>query len=156
MHAGIGGMVSSYVGQYSTLEYQKLFWAVSNLYLYHTYHVRENNTSETKTPTYSPKYESFALTPTLSHPPLSTAEHAPVCGLCSAVLSGGWELEQSSHIWGRSFTRLGCCWCIVLHNYDNTTQKHATAALTMAQQPCHDESVLAAFSANPCQSPHIQ
>jgi hypothetical protein len=34
-------MVSSFVGQYSTLEYQKLFWVVSNLYLYHTYHVRQ-------------------------------------------------------------------------------------------------------------------
>ena len=33
-------MVSSCVVQYSMLEYQKLFWLVSNLYLYHTYHVR--------------------------------------------------------------------------------------------------------------------
>ena len=41
-------MVSSCMGQYSTLGYQKLFWVVSNLYLYHTYHVRENNTSGTK------------------------------------------------------------------------------------------------------------
>ena len=40
-------MVSSCVGQYSMLEYQKLFWLVSNLYLYHTYHVREKNTSGT-------------------------------------------------------------------------------------------------------------
>ena len=33
-------MVSSCVVQYSTLEYQKLCWVVSNLYLNHTYHVR--------------------------------------------------------------------------------------------------------------------
>jgi hypothetical protein len=33
-------MVLSCVVQYSTLEYQKLFWVVSNLYLYHNYHVR--------------------------------------------------------------------------------------------------------------------
>jgi hypothetical protein len=57
-------MVSSCVGQYSTLEYQKLFLVVSNLYLYHTYHVRDKNTSGMKKPTFSPKYESFDLTPT--------------------------------------------------------------------------------------------
>ena len=37
----VNDMVSSCVAQYSTLEYQKLFWVVSNLYLYHNYHVRE-------------------------------------------------------------------------------------------------------------------
>ncbi len=37
-------------------------------------------------------------------------------------------------------------------SYDShaTTLKHAAAALTMAQKPHHDESVLAAFLANPC------
>ena len=38
---GCVDMVSSCVGQYSTLEYQQLFWVVSNLYLNHIYHVRE-------------------------------------------------------------------------------------------------------------------
>ncbi len=37
-----------------------------------------------------------------SHPPLSTAEHAPVCDLCSAMLSVGWQLEERSHILGRN------------------------------------------------------
>ena len=43
-------------------------------------------------------------------------------------------------------------------SYDShaTTTKHAAAALTMAQKPHHDESVLAAFSANPCQLPLIR
>jgi hypothetical protein len=43
-------------------------------------------------------------------------------------------------------------------SYDShaTTTKHDAAALTMAQQPRHDESVLEAFSANPCQSPRIR
>jgi hypothetical protein len=43
-------------------------------------------------------------------------------------------------------------------SYDShaTTTKHAAAALTMAQKPHHDESVLAAFSANPCQLPRIR
>jgi hypothetical protein len=37
-------------------------------------------------------------------------------------------------------------------SYDShaTTTKHAAAALAMAQPPHHDESVLAAFLANPC------
>jgi len=50
-------MVSSCVGQYysSTLEYQKLFWVVSNLYIYHTYHVRENDTSRKKQHVFSPQ-----------------------------------------------------------------------------------------------------
>ena len=57
-------MVSSCVVQYSTLEYQKLFWVVSNLYLYHTYHVREKTLVE-QNMYFLPKYaESFALTPT--------------------------------------------------------------------------------------------
>jgi hypothetical protein len=44
----------------------------------------------------------------------------------------------------------------VSYNSHATTTKHATAALTMAQQPHHDESVLAAFLANPCQLSRIR
>jgi hypothetical protein len=43
-------------------------------------------------------------------------------------------------------------------SYDShaTTTKHAAATLTMGQKPHHYESVLAAFLANPCQSPRIR
>jgi hypothetical protein len=53
---------------------------------------------------------------------------------------------------------LGCCTVTTCVAYDShaTTTKHAPAALTMAQQPHHDASVLAAFSANPCQLPRIR
>jgi hypothetical protein len=44
----------------------------------------------------------------------------------------------------------------VSYNSHATTTKHAAAALTMAQQPHHDESVLAAFLASPCQLPRIR
>jgi hypothetical protein len=44
----------------------------------------------------------------------------------------------------------------VLYNSHATTTKHAAAALTMAQQPHHDELVLVAFSANPCRLPRIR
>jgi hypothetical protein len=44
--------------------------------------------------------------------------------------------------------------CVSYDSYATTT-KHAAAALTMAQKPHHDESVLAEFSANPCQLQHI-
>ena len=38
--------------------------------------------------------------------------------------------------------------CVSYNSY-NTTMKHAAAALTMAQQTCHDESVLAAHFGQP-------
>ena len=37
----VGDMVSSCVVQYSTVLCQKLFWVVSNLYIYHNYYARE-------------------------------------------------------------------------------------------------------------------
>ena len=43
----------------------------------------------------------------------------------------------------------------VLYDSQNTTAKHATAALTMAQQTHHDKLVLVDFLANPCQLPRI-
>jgi len=59
---------------HSTLEYQKLFWVVSNLYLYHTYHVREKTPVELIT-YFLPKIWEFLSN---THPPLSTCEYAPV------------------------------------------------------------------------------
>ena len=43
----------------------------------------------------------------------------------------------------------------VLYDSQNTTAKHAAAALTTEQRTRHDKSVLAAFTANPCQLPRI-
>ncbi len=72
--------------------------------------------------------------------------------LCS--LSKGYHLiiakiKGKFHMVG---VLLGRCTVTTCVSFDSntTTTKHAVVALTMAQQPHHDESVLAAFSANPC------
>ncbi len=45
--------------QYSTVLYEKLFWVVSNLYLYNTYHVRKNGTSVSKYQLSPPNLRAF-------------------------------------------------------------------------------------------------
>ena len=64
-------------------EYQKLFCVVSYLYLYHAYHVREKNTSGTKPHTFSPKYESFPLTPTFHWAHVNTRLFWLLVHMCS-------------------------------------------------------------------------
>jgi hypothetical protein len=49
----------SCVVQYSTVLYEKLFWVVSNLYLYNTYHIRKNDTSVSKYPLSPPNMRAF-------------------------------------------------------------------------------------------------
>jgi hypothetical protein len=44
----------------------------------------------------------------------------------------------------------------VSYDSQNTTTKHPAAALTMAQQTCHNKSVLVAFLTNACQSHRIR
>jgi hypothetical protein len=39
-------------------------------------------------------------------------------GVCLAVLSGGWELEQSSHIWGESTCFVPLVFFILHDRYD--------------------------------------
>jgi hypothetical protein len=49
-----------------------------------------------------------------------------------------------------------CTLDFVYRTIATPTTKHAAAALTMAQQPHHDESVLVAFLADPCGLPCIR
>ncbi len=140
-------MVSSCVVQYSTLEYQKLFWVVSILYLYLTYHVREKTLVEQNTYFLHKIWELCSN----SQPPLSTAEHTPVCGLCSAVLSVGWQLEECSHILGRSFTG----WGVVGVLYSTTTITQNTPQnMPLLPSPWHNELTMSSRFSRPFRPTH--
>ena len=66
-------MVSACMVQYSTVLCQKLFWVVSNLYLYHTYYVRE----KTLVCYPPPNFGSLLLTP----PPCQGHVNTGLCRL---------------------------------------------------------------------------
>ncbi len=121
-------MVSSCVGKYSMLEYQKLFWVVSNFYLYHTYHVREKTLVEQNT-YFLPKIWEFWSN---SHPPLSTCEYVPVYSLCSHVV-GLDRVPFHPHLLVGRKLAFGEGWGVASVSYSttmitqNTTTKHVAA-----------------------------
>ena len=97
-------MVSSCVGQNSTLEYQKQFWVGSNLHLYNTYHVREQNTSGTKHQLSPQNMRVLILLP----PP---TEHMWICTCLRSLFTCRWSWRgaisspspggEKICIWGR-------------------------------------------------------
>jgi hypothetical protein len=77
--------------------------------------------------------------------------------LLSTVLVVSSRPFSGGGIYLPGFGVVGALYSTSCVSYDShaTTTKHAAATLTMAQQPHHDESVLAAFLANPCHLPRI-
>ena len=81
-----------------------------------------------------------------------------VTHMCLLSTVGCFIPFPSGGIYLPGFGVVGALYSTSCVSYDShaTTTKHAAAALTMAQQPHHDESVLAAFLASPCQLPRIR
>ncbi len=81
-------------------------------------------------------------------------EYAPVYSRYSHVLTVYCWLFYPLPRWGDllpGFGVVGALYSTSCVSYDShaTTTKHAAAALTVAQKPHHDESVLVAFLDNP-------
>jgi hypothetical protein len=73
--------------------------------------------------------------------------------LCAFAVAPWWWFGHTRDL--RVVVVVSCYHGTPLNQPVATTKKHAAATLTMAQKPHHDESVLAAFLANPCQLPRI-